>query len=1121
MNRLFSLTAAVAIGTASLFVSASLDAQEAAEPPATASPSAGNETKPAVTTAEVQAALDALEADTSLEDAVKGPLRQKYEQALKALEAAAGFQELTEEYRTAIESGPEKAAELRTELQALGTDELPEPDVSGTAQELQNQLETQRVSLELLREQLTALTEQSSRTEGRTVQIPARMAEVQRELTTIRERLASPELTAADGGISITAEKLLLQANEAKLMAELEMLEQEQLSQSVREDMLSAQRELLARQVAAAEQTVDGLTRAVNARLSNLAERIRNAADSLPEEVLRQQADAPALKEEVLAFATEVEIAVEIGAQIKSIEEELRSGREALAAEFINVREQLELGGGGSAIVQLLFDLDRRCLRTRATYQQSKLPALEQFRIAALRVRDELREQATLESRLGAELPEQFTALVDARRQALEELDRQYSRLTRASARTEKERQKDLDQADEVRDYIAEKLFGFGLKSCPAFGLDSLGELPASLAWAFQRSHWREAANGLATVVGQTPLPTLAVFALVIGLLLARPRLVKALEQTGNRIRKISKDRYGNTTEAVLWTVLLALPLPILVGYTSWLFGQVSNPSDWLAGFRAGLQRASEIVLVTCLVMEILRSGGLGERHFGWNQAVCDRLRAAIRRIAIVYIPALVITISCTYGDASLYLQSLGRVSFMLANLWMAFLMFRLFFSPRGLPSHAVKDDEDPGILLRWRPVWLSLLCVAPLVFVVMMATGYMITAIIFSLALLATLVIIGAGILLHGFVLRWLAMKQRKLALQDAIERRRARGEEQDNEGPTEVVDVEPEEANKFDLDQVAGQTRDLLRAIFSLLVLVAVIGFWSQAFPIVDLAGSVPIPFLGGLTLLRLAAAIVIAVITFVLVKNLPGLLESVVFPSKDTVPGTRLAIYTLCQYGVTAVGVWLFLNALHVDWAQFGWAVAALSVGIGFGLQEVVANFVCGLILLFERPIRVGDIVTVESTTGTVSKIHLRATTITNWDRQEFVVPNKTLITSTLLNWTLSAPLNRVVIPVGVAYGSDTEKARQILLSVAADHSNVLDTPQPMATFEQFADSSLNIVLRVYLPDLDARLSTISELHTEINRRFAEAGIEIAFPQRDLHLRSGWFPAVDNLQSEPAEC
>jgi potassium efflux system protein len=237
---------------------------------------------------------------------------------------------------------------------------------------------------------------------------------------------------------------------------------------------------------------------------------------------------------------------------------------------------------------------------------------------------------------------------------------------------------------------------------------------------------------------------------------------------------------------------------------------------------------------------------------------------------------------------------------------------------------------------------------------------------------------------------------------------------------------------------------------------------------------------------------------------------LLELAILRATTIDAGTRNAITTLCQYALVAIGLVVLFNVLQVDWSKFGWIAAALSVGLGFGLQEVVANFVCGLIVLFERPIRVGDVVTVEGMTGTVTNIHLRATTIANWDRQEFVVPNKTLITSTLLNWTLSASLTRVVIPVGVAYGSDTDKARQILLEVAADHPRVLDDPAPMATFEQFANSSLNLLLRAYLPDLDNRVGTITELHTEIDKRFAAAGIEIAFPQQDLHLRSGWSDA-----------
>jgi potassium efflux system protein len=289
----------------------------------------------------------------------------------------------------------------------------------------------------------------------------------------------------------------------------------------------------------------------------------------------------------------------------------------------------------------------------------------------------------------------------------------------------------------------------------------------------------------------------------------------------------------------------------------------------------------------------------------------------------------------------------------------------------------------------------------------------------------------------------------------------------------------------------------------IFSLSVIVAITVFWSEHIPVFSVLEQFEIP-LTNLTLLALGKAILIVVVTWIAVQNLPGLLELSVLRTMSIDTGTRYAIARVSQYIVTAIGLALLFGVLNVDWSKFGWIAAALSVGLGFGLQEVVANFVCGLILLFEQPVRVGDVVTLNNMTGTVTKIQMRATTITNWDRQEIIVPNKNLITGTILNWTLSAAVNRVVIPVGVAYGTDTERARQILLEVATDHPLVLGDPGPSTSFEQFADSSLTIILRAYLPNLDNRLKTISELHTEIDKRFASEDIQIAFPQLDLHLR-----------------
>lgn len=163
------------------------------------------------------------------------------------------------------------------------------------------------------------------------------------------------------------------------------------------------------------------------------------------------------------------------------------------------------------------------------------------------------------------------------------------------------------------------------------------------------------------------------------------------------------------------------------------------------------------------------------------------------------------------------------------------------------------------------------------------------------------------------------------------------------------------------------------------------------------------------------------------------------------------------------------------------------------------------VSGIILLFERPIRVGDTVTVGDITGKVSRIQIRATTIVDWDQRELVVPNKVFITDKLVNWTLTDPVTRVVIPIGIAYGSDEELAMRIFKQVSEETSLILKTPEPSVFFVGFGESSLDFSLRVYVRNMEDRLPVTDELHRRINRAFKEHNIEIPFPQRDLHIRS----------------
>jgi potassium efflux system protein len=264
--------------------------------------------------------------------------------------------------------------------------------------------------------------------------------------------------------------------------------------------------------------------------------------------------------------------------------------------------------------------------------------------------------------------------------------------------------------------------------------------------------------------------------------------------------------------------------------------------------------------------------------------------------------------------------------------------------------------------------------------------------------------------------------------------------------------------------------------------------------------------------ITLADLLLALVVAAITLALARNLPGLLEVSIFRQLQASAGERYAYATIGKYAITLGGIAVALSVVGVGWSSIQWLLAAVGIGLGFGLQEIFANFISGLIILFERPIRVGDTVTVGDISGTVTKIRIRATWITGFDRKELVVPNKEFITSRLVNWSLSDAVLRVEIPVGIAYGSDTEKASGVLLEVAKKNEHVLKEPEPYVLFRGFGESSLNFELRVFSPDVVHYLKIVHALHMEIDRAFRAEGIEIAFPQRDLHLRSLPVPRSD---------
>jgi potassium efflux system protein len=580
----------------------------------------------------------------------------------------------------------------------------------------------------------------------------------------------------------------------------------------------------------------------------------------------------------------------------------------------------------------------------------------------------------------------------------------------------------------------------------------------------------------------------------------------------------VKTDSFLLTIRGLVLTAYLAVGWPFLIGLMSWQLSALPYPQDFTIAASKGFEAIAWSLALYGFFYYLCTNQGLAQVHFTWSEAV----RLSLQRnlwwlirwvIPIVFLVRAETTVE--YGD------SLGRLAFMAITVGISIIAARIFRFSGPIVSTLIRNRPDDWFV-RVRYVWYPLAVGLPLLLAALAALGYYyFTALALAKRVISTYELILILAVVHSLLLRWLSIAKRRLAYEEAEREREeeeAAREQQTDEQATEMgSEGQPltEEQKEITIDEIDDQTRNLLRVFVLFSLIIGLWAIWSQVLPafqsVLDIrlwsssaevegvTRQVPI------TLANLLRGIFVALITFVAARNLPGVLEITILNRLSMDKGARYAFTTVCRYVITGIGVVIAFSAIGFKWSQLQWLIAVLSLGIGFGLQEIVANFISGIIILFERPIRVGDVVTVDNTSGMVSRIRIRATTITDWDRKEYVVPNKEFVTGRVLNWTLTSKVNRIVLTVGVAYGSDTELAYEILNKVANEHPRVLEDPAPLVTFDQFGDNALNFTLRVYLPSMEKRLATVSDLHMAIDRAFREAGITIAFPQRDVHIDS----------------
>lgn len=610
---------------------------------------------------------------------------------------------------------------------------------------------------------------------------------------------------------------------------------------------------------------------------------------------------------------------------------------------------------------------------------------------------------------------------------------------------------------------------------------------------------------------------------LVIGLLMLlwglRPRLLARLQSIVDAANHPHFDVWRSAVRSVVLALLLALPVPLVLLGLGLLLNTTNLPlHDIVAG---NLISAALVWLNAGLFLVLARPGGVTEKMFGWSPRALVSLRSAFYLFIYVAIPLDVLA-STSLELAGVLHDDAGGGQFLLILLLalMAFIFGRLL-RPGGAFVKRWQAAHPAHWLNRHITLVFAVAVGMPLFFALMTADGYTYSAGVLTRTYASSLWVMLALILLSGFA---------KMSLQRAYQRlarlRRQR-EQQDAVSSSEMdddeIDAPPsvEEARALDMSQIAMQSRKLLGFSLSLAFVFAMYFVWAPVLPALSLLDQVNLwsvsQVVNGSTIssaVSFGDALLTGVLLLVLwvaSRNLPGVMEIMLEQWTTHEAGTRYAITTIVRYIIISAGIVILLGGLGVQWSQLQWLVAALGVGLGFGLQEIFANFVSGIIILLERPVRVGDLVTIGTQTGTIRRIHMRATVLEDFDRKEIIVPNKQLITQEVTNWTLSDTTTRVLVDIGVAYGCDTRRVEALLLEAARGVPRLQSEPAPLVWFMGFGDSALNFRIRAFVGDADIKLSVTSDLNYAIEKILREHDISIPFPQRDVHI-----PGLEELSA-----
>ncbi len=937
-----------------------------------------------------------------------------------------------------------------------------------------------------------------------------RTADTQGELAKLRsEPLAGIGGSGSDGLQS--EEEILQLATRQARQARIRMLEKRVLSRSIRLEQWQQELDSIASQTLTLGAQVEELQRrnaderqnaasARRARIEGLIDQLTDGSENTDNDVVR-----------ILARADELESLRARHESLKIEASAARTARARLQQRYQSVTQQLDLFQfnaspefGAALRAQRDQITSTKEISSRVAQLEEKLTQgrLRQFQLDELQTRKRFNDSTSTEDSIAQELQELDTELID-------ELAIGYANYVEDLNSLAAEDRRYVQDSKSYAILLDQNLLW--MPSTTSLGIDSLRTLPSSIAWLGNPRQWQSALSEAFKESVKQPLPLLLLL-LVIGLLMhRRPGIKSSLEQMSLRVGKVNLDSHSLTFSALLLTVLLAAPGAVAL----YLLSRFMDSTNALGGALANaLQYGALLYLILAVMLHSVRKNGLARLHFRWESNTAVALKTNLPWFMALFLPAIILNLLVEGSGNATVRDTLGRIAFIFATTVLAVFAYRTMSPERGIfRAAAGADGENPWLI---RYLAFPMLVLLPATVAGLSAYGYHYTAIQLDAYFLNSLLLVLLGLLSFYLAERAISINERRLSLARVrAKRAAAMARSEDREAALAAGDGAPSEieVEQIDLQTISTQTRELLRIVIGLVLGFALWNLWADLLPAfkplsnVHLWGGVVSAegdsFAGDVTLWELLLALTTATLTFIAGRNIPSLLEVSLLSRLTLEPGTNYAITALARYLIVITGSVVTLQLLGAQWSKLQWLVAALSVGLGFGLQEIVANFVSGIVLLFERPIRIGDTVTVGDQFGTVSRIRIRATTVLDWDRREIIIPNKILITERLVNWTLSDQVSRTILKVGVAYGSDVDLTEELLYQIAKENDGVLSDPPPVVVFMNFGESSLDFELRVFVRSVRDLIGVKHQMNKAIDKTFRENGIEIAFPQRDLHL------------------